>query len=364
MSQRKPAIGATLREPAGDTRRVIAADGNAERCLGRLMPGERIVGLTKGQFSLLDIIRAVLRQTGPADVRLSTWSTGIRDAETAAWMVRGGDMRSLQLLVDRSFPGRQPQYAARVTELFGDQSIVVTRVHAKVALIAAGDWRIAISSSMNLNRNPRFEQFDLVDDSRIHDFYGAWFDELARAAPHGLTFDESAQEAAFNTALHGGASEDDVIAELTGLEVGTVEKRGAAARRHEREPAEIDAGVMDLEGVEFQRWLMSRALHGLESAEPGSIAYNQCVREVRGAKSALDDIVQAKRADRPPLTPEERATALAGLVVSASDDELEVAVAEWLRRRRYTLEVDAGGTLCLVPFGEDSPGLRLVDGAD
>ena len=71
----------------------------------------------------------------------------------------------------------------------------------------------------------------------------------------------------------------------------------------------------------------------------------------------------AALSDRVPATAEERAAVLSALVASASDDELEVCVSEWLKRRRYTLEVDEGGTLCLVPFGED-PGLRLVNGHD
>lgn len=217
------------RGPAGQVRLIAEPVAPAQKCIGTLERGGRIVGLTKGQFSLLDLIRAVLAQTGPADVRLSTWSIGIRDAETAAWLLRGEDIRSLQLLVDRSFPGRQPQYAGRVVALFGADALVVTRVHAKVALIAAGDWKIAISSSMNLNRNPRFEQFDLVDSAEVHGFYAAWFDEMAVSSPHGLKFDEHDAEQAFTRALNGGATDAEVLAEMQGKPIGTTKPQATWA---------------------------------------------------------------------------------------------------------------------------------------
>lgn len=68
----------------------------------------------------------------------------------------------------------------------------------------------------------------------------------------------------------------------------------------------------------------------------------------------------AQAAQARELTPEERAEELSRLVDRASDDELEVALKEWLRRRRYRFEVDEGGTLHLVPFGE--AGLTVVAG--
>lgn len=82
--------------------------------------------------------------------------------------------------------------------------------------------------------------------------------------------------------------------------------------------------------------------------------------EARALAKELEekDRAAADAEHRRNLTPEERAAMLAGLVDSASDGELEVCVSEWLRRRRYRLVVDDGGTLQLIPLGE--LGLKLV----
>jgi hypothetical protein len=71
-------------------------------------------------------------------------------------------------------------------ERFGPEAIRMTRTHAKFGLIGAGDWRISIRTSMNLNPNPRCEQFELDDDAAIYRFFEEYVSELMVAVPAGL----------------------------------------------------------------------------------------------------------------------------------------------------------------------------------
>jgi hypothetical protein len=132
---------------------------------------------------------------------VSTWTTGIRDAENAALLVERGSIRSLRLMTDRSFPTRQADYCARVCELFGPDAIVCTRTHAKFALIWNESWSVVIRSSMNLNRNPRFEQFDLDDSPELLAFFRAFVDDVARLTRSGVKASTSETDAAFEEAL-------------------------------------------------------------------------------------------------------------------------------------------------------------------
>lgn len=187
------------REVSGGTLRAIDV-------IGTIAKGERLIGMTKGQFSLIDLIKAVLRSTGPASVTVSTWTTGIRDAEEASWLLSSGEITSFRLLTDRSFPARQPRYAADLLRRFGRESIVCTRTHAKFAVIRGADLHVAIRSSMNLNRNPRFEQFDLDESPAICDWLDAHVAELTTDATSGFAIDEAAVWAEFQAALGGGYS--------------------------------------------------------------------------------------------------------------------------------------------------------------
>lgn len=177
--------------------------GPAVAAVAGLAPGVRIIGLTMGQFSLLDLILAVLDKTGPADVWLSTWTAGIRDVRGAGVMLDAGKIRKITLLVDRSFPSRQRAYCAAMRRVFGDECIRTTRTHAKIAILRNERWSITIRSSMNLNRNPRVEQFDLDDDPRIADFFQAHFDEMGAVMPEGPVVPTAKVDAVFDRLRRG-----------------------------------------------------------------------------------------------------------------------------------------------------------------
>lgn len=165
---------------------VVCASDSAARSLTEFAPGVALTGLTMGQFSLLDLVAAVLERTGPADVMISTWTTGIRDIERAAWLLETGTIRSFRLLTDRSFPQRQPEYCKALVARFGIESIRSTRTHAKFAVVRNDGWNVVVRSSMNLNTNPRFEQFDLDDSADLASFFVAHADEQP------IGFDEQA----------------------------------------------------------------------------------------------------------------------------------------------------------------------------
>lgn len=154
--------------------------------LGVIGPGCRVVGVTKGLFSLLDLIEEVLHQCGPSAVTVSTWTPGIAEMERVFQLLRTEMVTDFRLLVDRSFVGRHPKYAVRITDMFGSEAIRQTRTHMKVALIRNDAVSIAIRTSMNFNTNPRLEQYDLDDDRLIYDLFDGVITELAEMVPPGL----------------------------------------------------------------------------------------------------------------------------------------------------------------------------------
>lgn len=182
----EPGAAASLRARPRSAEFRASAYGMAEDCIGELTPGVRLVGLTKGQFSMLDLVRAVLDQTGAADVVINTWTVGSDDVEHISWLRDVGTIRSFHLVMDASVPQRKPAYARLMTDLFGPGCLLATQTHAKFALITNEQWAICIRASMNLTRNPRFEQFDLDDDPAICAFFFAHHDEIRALTPAGL----------------------------------------------------------------------------------------------------------------------------------------------------------------------------------
>lgn len=259
----KPDTFTQAREEAARPDFRVACVETAKETIGRLAPGARIVGLTKGQFSMLDLLRAVLDQTGPAHVTISTWTAGIRDIEQANWLIKTGDILSLRMLVDRSFPQRQPGYCRRLVQAFGLDALRVTFNHAKFALIQNDQWTVVVRGSMNLNVNKRWENFDVDADPQMYDFFARLVDELEYTTPAGLEATYREADDAFDAALADRTCGDVLTAQTE--RATRLARLGYSRRQVEmrltKEPDDYERGRQDLEDS-YREATVSAALGG------------------------------------------------------------------------------------------------------
>jgi len=175
--------------------------------VGPIEPGCEIYGLSKGQFSLIDLVEHVLGYTGPAEVVVSTWTAAGSDIDFAFRLLKNGAIQSLRFLVDLSFPSRQPAYCAALRETFGDDCIRVTKNHAKFVLLRNAQWNVAIRTSMNLNENRRLENFEVSDDAQLADFLAGVVAELFETQDAQKTFKQRPAEHAADFERAFGAQE-------------------------------------------------------------------------------------------------------------------------------------------------------------
>lgn len=157
---------------------MLSRQASARESIGHLEKSTDTFILTYGQFSLIDAVIAVLRQTGPADVSISTWTAAHAHLERAAELMQTDLIRSFRMIVDRSFEGRQPEYAHHMRKLFGPQCIRAIRTHAKFVLIRNDEWNVVIRTSMNLNHNARLENIEISEDRGFADFFQAVVDDV------------------------------------------------------------------------------------------------------------------------------------------------------------------------------------------
>lgn len=152
--------------------------GGAAEMIGGIWPGCEIFGFTKGQFEMLDLIEHLLGQTGPASVDIMTWSAAVRDIERLDMIHRIGRITSMRWILDFSFPSLRKDCFEALVGAFGVESIRTTRMHAKIVNIRNDDWNLVVRSSMNLNKNPRFESIEISDDAQLADFVDVLFCEV------------------------------------------------------------------------------------------------------------------------------------------------------------------------------------------
>jgi hypothetical protein len=175
-----------VRERYRDIRDLRRKQTATEAAAGLELDGREIFGLTKGQFSLIDLIEAVLERTGPAALSISTWTAAGTDVSTALALVASGRVTAARWLVDLTFTRRCPQLAARIREAFGPDAIRVTRNHAKFTLLQNATWQVVIRTSMNLNMNPRLEDYTVAHDPELAAFLGQALDDLWTTQRRGL----------------------------------------------------------------------------------------------------------------------------------------------------------------------------------
>jgi len=182
-----------MRQPAVKSFKFTHADlgkfatKEAGLAVANFRQGCRVMGLTRGSFSLIDLIHATLQKTGPAHVVCTSWSAGIKDAHNVRWMMDSNLIQSFRLLVDHSYATRQQSYALSISELFGDECIRTGELHAKFVLIHNDEYKICIRTSMNLNANKTCESFELDENAEIFDFYMDFVENSFGTMPKGFT---------------------------------------------------------------------------------------------------------------------------------------------------------------------------------
>lgn len=166
-------LGESVRQRDTFTGRQIRKDmgaANVAAAVGPISRGCEIFGLTKGNWSLVDLIEHCLRATGPADVVLSTWTAGGADITFANRLLVNGSIRSFRLVVDFSFPRTCPAYCAAARQAFGDGAIRLTKNHSRFFTIRNDGFNLAVRTSMNLSENRRVEWFEISDCAPMAEF--------------------------------------------------------------------------------------------------------------------------------------------------------------------------------------------------
>lgn len=146
----------------------------------------RVMSLTKGEFSLIDLIHGLLKKIGGGHVICATWSAGIKDAYQVKWMLDTDLIQSFKLITDHSYASRQAKYAMTLDDLFGKENIRTSEMHAKFCLIHNSSWKIAIRTSMNLNANKTCEFLEIDEGDQIFDFLLTFVEHTFGDMPKGF----------------------------------------------------------------------------------------------------------------------------------------------------------------------------------
>jgi hypothetical protein len=155
-----------MKSAAPSVRRARAAEsfGTAAEAIGPVEAGMAVFAVTRGQFSMIDAILAVLDGAGPASISVWTWTVADYEVQCLERLRRDGRITAGRLVID---VGARTKNAAIIDSwraVYGEDSVRLTVNHSKIATVeSASGLRVLLRGSMNLNFNPRFEQLDVTE---------------------------------------------------------------------------------------------------------------------------------------------------------------------------------------------------------
>jgi hypothetical protein len=148
-------------KPGRRSRHAAECFQNAMSSLGTLAPGFSLFGLTRGQFSMIDLILACLDQIGPARLSLWTWCIAEYEVQCFTRLLIDRRITGALLVIDSQARTRNRALLKEWLLVHGPDSIKWVVNHAKLATLESATFKLLLRGSMNLNYNPRFEQFDV-----------------------------------------------------------------------------------------------------------------------------------------------------------------------------------------------------------
>ena len=134
--------------------------------------GKSVHWLSDGDWSMHDMLLALLQKSGPADVYLSSYSFSEYPARLIAEQISQGIIRSLYCLIDKRLDVRSASALTIIKNMSTRLELVNT--HAKVTVIENDKMMIVVNGSANYTTNKRYESGIVVMDRETANFHKKW----------------------------------------------------------------------------------------------------------------------------------------------------------------------------------------------
>lgn len=147
-------------------RRTAAVErfGNASETIGPCVAGMSLFAITRGQWSMIDAVLHCLDQVGRSKVSLWTWTVAEYEVQVLTRLRIDDRISDGRLVIDHGARVKNSAIIADWKQQFGAGSVRYVINHAKIATVESeSGLRFLLRGSMNLNYNPRFEQFDISE---------------------------------------------------------------------------------------------------------------------------------------------------------------------------------------------------------
>ena len=135
--------------------------------------------LTGGEIDSFTFLKWVLTRQDVDYLLLSTWCMAIADINEFAKYKQDGQIKRLDAYVGEIFKGRYMNVFQVLEEVVKpDGRVALFKNHAKVFAGTGSEFDFVITSSANINTNPRTENTTMFFNSEVYKFYKEYYDQV------------------------------------------------------------------------------------------------------------------------------------------------------------------------------------------
>lgn len=141
-----------------------------------LRPGSSVHYVSRGDWSMHDLVMELLKTYSPADLYISTYAIRETPTRQLVMAMNKGLIKSIRMLLDYRAKVRTPEVFQFAQ--MNMTSIYLLPIHAKVCVIKAPNASISIIGSANWTTNPKVEAGVVTMDEAIADFHIDWMNKI------------------------------------------------------------------------------------------------------------------------------------------------------------------------------------------
>lgn len=169
----------SIRQKSGGKSKLVSdVEKTLTEAIGQLENGFTVHYYSYGNYNLVRLMLYLLKQTGPAHVFMTSYSFSQKSIEQIKKRLEREEILTFRVIIDNRVKSMSPKPFQMLSTSFDYRCI---SIHAKVALIWNGKWKITIITSQNATDNPKMERGVIYTDSKLFDFdYKALEDAFQR----------------------------------------------------------------------------------------------------------------------------------------------------------------------------------------
>lgn len=151
-------------------------ESTMREAIGTISAGTVKYFVSNGSWSMYELLKYVLQQTGPADIDAFTWNLSMPAVTVLIDLRQQGLIRKFRMLC-HSAMARYTAEAVSVMQNNCDRLVLFAN-HAKGFLLKNEKWTVSVVSSANFSNNPQIEAGSISTDPEIYKMHKMWLNLL------------------------------------------------------------------------------------------------------------------------------------------------------------------------------------------